>query len=67
VVGADGWIIALTGMVMVVGSHIAMADMRGWDWLDDWGVWRRAATVTLALGAVVFSPGLNPAFIYFQF
>ncbi len=66
-VGADGWIITLTGMAMVVGAHIAMADMRGWDWLDDWSVWRRAATVTLALGAVVFSPGLNPAFIYFQF
>jgi alginate O-acetyltransferase complex protein AlgI len=67
VVAADGWIIALTGMVMMVGSHIAMADMRGWDWLDDWGVWRRAVTVTLGLAAVVFSPGLNPAFIYFQF
>jgi len=67
VVTASGWIMALTGIVMVVGTHIATADLRGWDWLDGWVVWRRAVTVTLALGAVVFSPGLNPAFIYFQF
>ena len=62
----DRWIGAV-GARMVVGCHIATAGLRGWDWLDDWAIWRRAATVALALAAIVFSPGFNPAFIYFQF
>ena len=61
------WVIGGSAAVLVIGAHIATANLRGWDWLDDWAVWRRAATVTLALAAIVFSPGLNPAFIYFQF
>jgi alginate O-acetyltransferase complex protein AlgI len=60
-------LIGLVGATLVVGSHIVFADLRGWDWLDGWAIWRRAATVALALAAVVFSPGFNPAFIYFQF
>ena len=62
----DRWIGAI-GAALVVGCHIATAGLRGWDWLDDWAVWRRAVTVALALAAIVFSPGFNPAFIYFQF
>jgi len=27
----------------------------------------RAVSIALALAAVLFSPGFNPAFIYFQF
>jgi alginate O-acetyltransferase complex protein AlgI len=60
-------LIGLVAVALVVGTHIATASLRGWDWLDDWAVWRRAATVALALAAIAFSPGLNPAFIYFQF
>lgn len=67
VVGASGWLMAMAAIVGVVGAHIATVEMRGWDWLDGWSVFRRAATVAAALAAVVFSPGLNPAFIYFQF
>jgi alginate O-acetyltransferase complex protein AlgI len=66
-VGSSERMVALAGGALVVGSHIVFADLRGWDWLDGWAVWRRAATVAVALAAVVFSPGLNPAFIYFQF
>jgi alginate O-acetyltransferase complex protein AlgI len=61
------WVIGTVLGTIVVASHIASANLRGWDWLDDWAVWRRAATVTLALAAILFSPGFNPAFIYFQF
>jgi hypothetical protein len=32
-----------------------------------WSVTPRAASTAVALLAVVLSPGLNPAFIYFQF
>jgi len=67
VLAAGERIVGLVGGMLVVGSHIAFADLRGWDWLDGWAVWRRAATVTLAVAAVVLSPGFNPAFIYFQF
>ena len=66
-VAASARTIAVTGAMLVVGSHIVFADLRGWDWLDGWAVWRRAATIALALAAVLFSPGFNPAFIYFQF
>jgi hypothetical protein len=41
--------------------------LRRWDWLDRLSVAPRAASIALALAAVVFSPGFNPAFIYFQF
>jgi len=51
----------------VVGSHILFGHLRRWDWLDRLSVAPRAASIALALAAVVFSPGFNPAFIYFQF
>ncbi|HUP88348.1 MAG TPA: hypothetical protein VM100_03315, partial [Longimicrobiales bacterium] len=60
-------VVAFVGMCLVVGTHIMMANLRGWEWLDDWNVWQRAATLAVALAAIFFSPGFNPAFIYFQF
>jgi alginate O-acetyltransferase complex protein AlgI len=67
VIGHGEQLVGVAGIVLVVGTHIVGADVRGWDWLDKTAVWRRAAAVALALAAIVFSPGLNPAFIYFQF
>jgi len=60
-------IVALVLGACVVGSHILFGHLRRWDWLDRWSFAPRAASITLALAAVVFSPGFNPAFIYFQF
>ncbi len=51
----------------VLAAHQLSASVRGWEWLDAHPAWLRAGVVTLALAAVVFSPGFNPAFIYFQF
>ena len=53
--------------VLTIASHIAHAHQRGWDWLDKRSVSWRAATIATSLAAVIFSPGLNPAFLYFQF
>ena len=64
---SHGFTVGIVGAVLVVTTHILTAEMRGWDWLDGWAPWRRAAAVALALAAVVFAPGFNPAFIYFQF
>ena len=60
-------IVALVLGACVVGSHILFGHLRRWDWLDRLSVAPRAASIALALAAVVFSPGFNPAFIYFQF
>jgi hypothetical protein len=60
-------IVAIVLGAGVVGSHILFGQLRRWDWLDRWPVAPRAASIALALAAVVFSPGFNPAFIYFQF
>ena len=54
------------GAVMI-GAQIRYGHLRGWDWLDTWGVTPRAIGIALALTAIVLSPGFNPAFIYFQF
>ena len=32
-----------------------------------WSVTLRAVSIAVALTAIILSPGLNPAFIYFQF
>lgn len=60
-------IVAIALGASVVGSHILFGHLRRWDWLDRWPVAPRAVAIALALAAVVFSPGFNPAFIYFQF
>lgn len=60
-------IVAIALGASIVGSHILFGHLRRWDWLDRWPVVPRAASIALALAAVVFSPGFNPAFIYFQF
>jgi D-alanyl-lipoteichoic acid acyltransferase DltB (MBOAT superfamily) len=51
----------------VLVAQIASANVRGWEWLDRAPIGWRTAVAVAALCAVVFSPGLNPAFIYFQF
>ena len=60
-------LVALVLGACVVGSHILFGHLRRWDWLDRLSVAPRAASIALALAAVVFSPGFNQAFIYFQF
>jgi alginate O-acetyltransferase complex protein AlgI len=52
---------------LIIASHIRFGQLRGWDWLDEINVGVRAATIAAALAAIVFSPGFNPAFLYFQF
>lgn len=59
--------VALWAGIALLAAHTLSADVRGWSWLEDVPVWLRSATVTAALAAVLFSPGFNPAFIYFQF
>lgn len=59
-------------LALIVGAgtlaaQLATANVRGWDWLDDIPLAWRAAGLTAALAAILFSPGLSPAFIYFQF
>jgi len=51
----------------VLTEQIATVNVRGWEWLDRVSIGWRTAVAVAALCAVVFSPGLNPAFIYFQF
>jgi alginate O-acetyltransferase complex protein AlgI len=51
----------------VLAAQIASAGDRGWDWLERVPMWLRATALTAALAAIAFSPGFNPAFIYFQF
>jgi D-alanyl-lipoteichoic acid acyltransferase DltB (MBOAT superfamily) len=60
-------IVAIAFGASVVGSHILFGHLRRWDWLDRLPVVPRAASIAIALAAVLFSPGFNPAFIYFQF
>lgn len=60
-------IVAIALGASVVGAHILFGRLRRWDWLDRWPIAPRAVSIALALAAVVFSPGFNPAFIYFQF
>lgn len=59
--------VALVLGALVLAGHIATTNVRGWEWLDRTPTWLRVTTVTAALAAVLFSPGFNPAFIYFQF
>jgi alginate O-acetyltransferase complex protein AlgI len=58
---------ALAVGAAVLVAQIISARERGWEWLDRTNVTWRTAIAAAALAAVVFSPGLNPAFIYFQF
>ncbi|HEV8503272.1 MAG TPA: MBOAT family O-acyltransferase [Casimicrobiaceae bacterium] len=58
---------ALAVGAVVLAAQIVSARERGWEWLDRTPTLWRAAVAAAALAAVVFSPGLNPAFIYFQF
>ncbi len=57
-------IVAGAGVLL---AQIISARERGWEWLDRAPQMWRAAIAAVALAAIVFSPGLNPAFIYFQF
>ncbi len=59
--------VAIAAGAVMVGVQIRYGHLRGWDWLENWSVTPRAASIALALIAIVLSPGLNPAFIYFQF
>ena len=59
--------VAIAAGAAMVGAQIRYGHLRGWDWLESWSVTPRAASIAVALLAVVLSPGLNPAFIYFQF
>ncbi|HZP88074.1 MAG TPA: MBOAT family O-acyltransferase [Burkholderiales bacterium] len=59
--------VALWMGIALLAAHTLTANVRGWTWLDAVPVWLRATAVTGALAAVLFSPGFNPAFIYFQF
>jgi D-alanyl-lipoteichoic acid acyltransferase DltB (MBOAT superfamily) len=63
---SDATFAALVGACVLV-AQILSARERGWDWLDRIPMGWRAVAVTAALAAVTFSPGFNPAFIYFQF
>ena len=60
-------VVAIAAGVVMVGAQIRFGYLRGWDWLDRWHIAPRTASIALALAAIVFSPGFNPAFIYFQF
>ena len=59
--------VAIVAGAAMIGAQIRWGHLRGWDWLESWSVTPRAASIALALLAVVLSPGLNPSFIYFQF
>ncbi len=60
-------VVAVVAGVVMIAAQIRYGDLRGWDWLDRWSFTPRTASLALALATVVFSPGFNPAFIYFQF
>ncbi len=60
-------VVAIAAGVVMIGAQIRFGYLRGWDWLDSWHIAPRTASIALALAAIVFSPGFNPAFIYFQF
>jgi alginate O-acetyltransferase complex protein AlgI len=60
-------VIAIAAGAIMIGAQIRFGYLRGWDWLDRWNIAPRTASIALALAAIVFSPGFNPAFIYFQF
>ncbi|MDQ6620688.1 MAG: MBOAT family protein [Pseudomonadota bacterium] len=64
--GPDAEVAIIAGAVLLA-AHTLTANVRGWAWLDDIPVSVRAATIAIAASAVLFSPGFNPAFIYFQF
>lgn len=63
---ADAELAIVAGAALLV-AQISTANVRGWNWLDTVPTWARALAVTAAAGAIAFSPGFNPAFIYFQF
>ena len=51
----------------LLAAQILTANVRGWTWLEDTPAWARVGALTAAVCAVLFSPGFNAAFIYFQF
>jgi hypothetical protein len=59
--------VAIFAGAVMIGAQIRYGHLRGWDWLENWSVTPRAVSIALALMAILLSPGLNPAFIYFQF
>ena len=59
--------LALILGVCVLVAHRLTIDVQGWHWLDDVHPAFATALVAFAMFAVVTSPGLGPAFIYFQF
>jgi hypothetical protein len=64
----DVSVIAIVAGAAMVGAQIRYGHrLRGWDWLESWSVTPRAVSIALASMAIILSPGLNPAFIYFQF
>ena len=63
----DASMVAIIAGAVMIGAQIRYGDLRGWDWLESWSVTPRAVSIALALMAIILSPGLNPAFIYFQF
>lgn len=63
---ADARFVIAVGAV-VLAAQIISVRVRGWEWLDRTPVVWRTAVAAAALAAIIFSPGLNPAFIYFQF
>lgn len=66
-VASHAGLVALVAGALMIGAQIRFGYLRGWDWLDRLSIAPRAVSIALALVAVIFSPGLNPAFIYFQF
>jgi alginate O-acetyltransferase complex protein AlgI len=66
-VAFDVSMVAIVAGAVMIGAQIRYGHLRGWDWLESWSVTPRAASIALALTAIVLSPGFNPAFIYFQF
>ena len=51
----------------VLVAHRLSVNVKGWRWLDDLHPAFATALLAFAIFAVVASPGLGPAFIYFQF
>ena len=54
------------GACVLVGHRLSV-NVKGWDWLDDVHPAFATALLACAIFAIVSSPGLGPAFIYFQF
>lgn len=59
--------IALAGVVIGWGVHLALRHRNGWHWLVDVPWFWRALLLSVMTLAIVLSPGKTAAFIYFQF